>query len=170
MLDLHLDLCLLVSASTTTVVLFRRKFEVCFLLTGSVAWNALVALLELTGNCYSDRTYWPDIARSLHHAHGLIGTAEPILFTAQRVPSEIAVVAPRSSFPWDAANAETPITPAAAVAFAARLAAADIKVSFSRTPKVTKKLNKKVIFGETQKLFLTGKTFLDPGKLKQKWC
>ena len=63
-------------------------------------------LLEVTGNCYSDRTYWPDIARSLHHAHGLIGTAEPILFTAQRVPSEIAIVAPRSSFPWDVAGAE----------------------------------------------------------------
>ena len=31
---------------------------------------------------------------------------EQILFTAQRVPSEIAIVAPRSSFPWDVASAE----------------------------------------------------------------
>jgi hypothetical protein len=53
------------------------------------------------GNCYSDRAYWPDIARSLHHAHRLIGAAEPLLWPAQRVLSDAALVAPRSSFPWD---------------------------------------------------------------------
>jgi hypothetical protein len=55
------------------------------------------------GNCYSDRPYWPDIARSLHHAHRLIGAAEPLLWPAQRVLSRIGIVLPRSSFAWDVA-------------------------------------------------------------------
>ena len=42
--------------------------------------------------------------RSFHHAHRLIGIAEPLLWPAQRPLSQIAIVSARSSFAWDTAQ------------------------------------------------------------------
>jgi hypothetical protein len=55
------------------------------------------------GNCYSEGIVRdPQILKSMAKAHTMIGAAEELLFPAQRVESDLAIIQPRSAAIWDA--------------------------------------------------------------------
>jgi hypothetical protein len=56
-------------------------------------------------NCYSETLVaHPSILAAMAKAHGMVGKAEPLLWPAQRVPSDVAIIQPRSSEFWDLRN------------------------------------------------------------------
>lgn len=57
------------------------------------------------GNCYSEQTA---LLRQVAETHRLIGAAEPLLWPGRKPRPEVAILAPRSAQPWDAAGIESP--------------------------------------------------------------
>ena len=58
------------------------------------------------GNCYSERPYLADIAKSMNQAHSMIGIAEELLYPGQRPLAQVGILFPRSSFVWDTVAVE----------------------------------------------------------------
>ena len=54
------------------------------------------------GNCYSEKIRaHPEILQKMAQAHSMIGAAEELLWPAERVVSDVAIIQPRSSAMWD---------------------------------------------------------------------
>lgn len=54
------------------------------------------------GNCYSEKIVQnPSVLQSMAKAHSMIGAAEELLWPAERVVSDLAIIQPRSSALWD---------------------------------------------------------------------
>ena len=61
------------------------------------------------GNCYSEDLIGnPHLLRSIAKGTGMIGAAEELLWPAERLAAEVAILYPRSSFFWDQQDVELP--------------------------------------------------------------
>ena len=61
------------------------------------------------GNCYSEELVGnPHLLDSIAKGNGMIGAAEELLWPAERVPSKVGIIYPRSSFFWDEQDVELP--------------------------------------------------------------
>ena len=50
----------------------------------------------------------PHLLDSIAKGNGMIGAAEELLWPAERVPSKVGIIYPRSSFFWDEQDVELP--------------------------------------------------------------
>jgi hypothetical protein len=64
---------------------------------------------DFPGNCYSEDLIGnPGMLQSMAKGTGMIGAAEPLLYPAERVVSDVGIVYPRSSYFWDEQDVEIP--------------------------------------------------------------